>query len=480
MGGGIAYFSDSPVHIPMAFCGAIFAGLMFVLKPRWAFAGLVIALVVLEEFPSGQGETVERSTRTAFYAQSLGLGGLYLPDLWLALLCVLFVGYRVVQHQPLNFMVDKIGAALLMLAVIALLSITLSFVDGNPLDGGIVNETTGVSFKLNERALKLIALFQFKLFAMLFAAYVLGLVVFNHVQHIESFCRTFFVAAAICIPIGIARMIANPTIVTSGFPLFYDSPTSWFFALFAMFTVCAWAMDIIKGRTLFVMLCVSAALAFFVLVSFRRTMWGAIAFAAIPMLILLPSRARVKLSVILLVLGVVGLSILMLTPLRDSVLSPVLGRVEQTNIKDASTLYRLAIFVHVSETFSTIPLFGHGARPLWNEIAALGFFRTNMENVHSIFLWWFLRTGIVGVLVATFALGLVFYALWRAARVANPLLRTLGIVIFLALVMFLFSGTVNPVYAQVRYVVPLGLGLALASRILQFSRAPHHVIGDPK
>lgn len=471
LGAGVGFGTSINPALPLAILFGIVAVILLVLRPRWAFALFIFALLVIEEFPSVQGETVERSTRTAFYAKSLGLGGLYAPDLWIIALLGIFLFLRLANHRRLGIVVDQIGWALMLIAFMATLSIVLSFTDGDPFAGGIIQETTGVAININEQALKMIALFHFKLFFMMFAAYLLTQLIIETRAHLQDLLRVCFVGALACVAVGAARIALNPGLIRQGLPLFYDSPSSWFFALFAMYTVVAWAHHLSPPRRIQMMTAISAVLMIFVLVSFRRTMWGAILLASIPLFFWLPSRARGRLVMIL---GV-GFSLLLLivlaTPLRDVILAPVLGRVEQTNVSDVSTLYRLAIAVHIVDNFDTIPLFGHGARPLWNEIAALGFFRTNLENIHSLYWWWLLRTGLIGVLVGAIAIGMIFRQTWKSARTpASPQLRAIGIMIFLAFLMFLFSGIFNPVYAQVRYMVPVGIGLAIATRILQLAR----------
>lgn len=471
LGVGTGMGSEGSGVIAVGVLLALAGLLLFLLKPRWFFYLFLITLVVLEEFPSGQGETLERSTRTAFYAQSVGIGGLYAPDVWMLALLGIFVFIKLAAHQRFALYLDKIGWALLLIAFTATLSIVLSFVNGNPFEGGVIQETTGVAFNINEQALRLIALFHFKLFFLLFVSYFLTLMIIDTPQRLQELMPVFFCAACLCVLLGLGRLAVHPGLIAQGLPLFYDSPSSWFFALFAMYTTAAWAYGLHNPRILTLMAVISMILMFFVLVSFRRTMWGAILFAAIPLFIWLPVRSKGR----LLLLGGIGLSALLmvalLTPLRDILLAPVLGRVEQTNISDASTLYRLAIAVYMANNFTDIPWFGYGAKPLWNEIAALGFFRTNVENVHSLYWWWLLRTGLVGLLAATVAMGVIFRATWRAAHVTqSPSWRAMGMIVFLALLMFMFSGFFNPVYAQVRYVVPAGFALALTSRILEFSR----------
>ncbi|CAM8630621.1 O-antigen ligase-related [Comamonadaceae bacterium] len=447
------------------------AGVMLLfLRPRWVFFLFLLTILVLEEFPSVQGETLERSTRTAFYAKSLGIGGLYAPDVWMLALLGMFVFIKLATHQRFALYMDRIGWALLLIAFTATLSIVLSFVDGNPFEGGVIQETTGVGFAINEQALQFIALFHFKLFFLLFLSYVLTLLIIDTPQRLNGLLPVFLAAACVCCLVGLARLAANPALVVQGLPLFYDSPSSWFFGLFAMYTVAAWAYGLHGRRTRALLTVVSFVLMFFVLVSFRRTMWAAILFAGIPLMIWLPTRAKGRLLLIGGVTMGVLLVVALLTPLRDILLAPVLGRVEQTNVADASTLYRLAVAVYMADAFTDIPWFGYGAKPLWNEIAALGFFRTNVENVHSLYWWWLLRTGLVGLLVGALAVGMIFRSTWRAAHVTySAQWRVLGMMVLLALLMFMFSGLFNPVYAQVRYVVLVGVALAITSRILEFS-----------
>ena len=68
LGAGVGFGTSINPALPLAILFGIVAVILLVLRPRWAFALFIFALLVIEEFPSVQGETVERSTRTAFYA----------------------------------------------------------------------------------------------------------------------------------------------------------------------------------------------------------------------------------------------------------------------------------------------------------------------------------------------------------------------------------------------------------------------------
>jgi O-antigen ligase len=236
-----------------------------------------------------------------------------------------------------------------------------------------------------------------------------------------------------------------------------------------LYTLGAWAYGALGGWRAIAMSAVSAVLMFYVLISFRRTMWAAIALAFVLMLVWLPRPQRSRLLIFGAFVTLLLLGILALTPVGASLASSVAGRLQQTNVHDPSTLARLAIAVRVYQMFPDLPVLGFGVKPIWNEIASLGYFETSLENVHSLYYWWLLRTGYLGIIAMAVALALVASRLWRSKNQRQPQLRVLALCLMLGYLMVLVSGIFNPVYAETRYTVLVGIGLAMTSRLLSFA-----------
>jgi O-antigen ligase len=439
---------------------------LVLLRPRWAFSLFVLAIFLIEEFPSGQGETLERSIRVPFYSQSLGLPGLNAPEALMIMLIAMMLLAGMIRRKRHLFIVDGIGWSMAAVSFAAALATAWSFIAGDPLAQAVVTETTGVAFNLTERALSLIAFFQFKIFAYLFIAYLLGLLYLDSPKAVDTFVRVLALAAAGSVVVGFVRLGLNPRLVAEVKPLFYHSPSSWLFAVVIFYTVLAWSNGMLKGRSLTWSTTVSLILLAFIVLSFRRTMWGGIALASVIALFWLAPAARRRLLIILALGGALIGTLFAATPLQDVIVAPLLARVGQTSMDDASTLYRLALFIYFVQNFADVPIFGFGIEPLWNRMVAIGFFRTNLENIHSLYFWWLLRTGWFGVAVALAGLVVVVRDVLSLIRAAPPgQTRVLAQCVLLALIMILFSGIFNPVYGEARYSIFSGLMLAMITRL---------------
>jgi hypothetical protein len=470
-GGAIALVLDAQPMLGVALAAALIGFPLLLLRPlALGWLGL-LAILVFEEFPAGLGETVERSIRAPLYGSSLGLPGFYMTDLILLGAISVNVLSMLLARRHLKLPGDPVTLSLAAMASMAVLSIVASFVSGDPFAYGVIQESPGTGFEVNERAAKLIALFQFKNYAYLFFAWLLGILMLQREQDVSSLLRIIGFAVGISSLIGLNRLVSHSEWVAQTIPVFYDSPSVWLFAGVCFFSVAAWAHGVLTPRQSLGMFTLSGLLALFIIVSFRRTMWGGIVFCVPMLLALLPAPARRRAIRNFVLVGLPLALVLALSPIGAALSSSVLERLGQTNTGDLSTLYRLAIFKYVTSNFSDIPWLGFGARPLWNEFVELDGFRTNMENVHSLYYWLLLRTGWIGAVVSLGSLGTMVWVASRLARTAlDKRTRALGTVLTLAITLFLFSGLFNPVCIEARYTIMLGFGLALLSRLMQFDR----------
>jgi O-antigen ligase len=236
--------------------------------------------------------------------------------------------------------------------------------------------------------------------------------------------------------------------------------------------VSAWGRGELEGLHAALLAMFSVVLLLFVLVSFRRTMWGGIAISAAGIFAALPGKARLRLLLVGGAITAVAGAGLLVSPVGALLFQKVGDRIAETGVQDLSTVYRLAMFVHFLGGGDNTPLLGWGVTPLWNKIVQFGYLTFNLENMHSLYFWIWLRMGLVGFTVAV----LVFlYLLWRALQIffrssSTPRTRVLAIVLAAMIFIFLFSGVFNPVYGEFRYIVPLGLALAILTRLPQFDR----------
>lgn len=463
----VAAMMKNPL-IALVFVAALPGALVMVLKPDWGVCLFLLLILVLEEFPSGIGHSIERSQRTRFYSQSLGIPGLYSTDVLLFGTLGILLAYRAIQGKRLIY-VDAIGIGLAAMMGFLALGAVLSMLSGNPFEAAQYFEDSGTGYQVNERGATLIAFFQYKIFLYLLLAYILGTLFLDSPRKIQMVLVVVLVSGIINVFVGIGRLALQPEIVKQMIPLFYHQPTSWIFALTGFYTVLAWSYGLLNHRQAVLMMILSAVLLFWILLSFRRTMWGAVALVSPLVLIYAHPRQRLR----ILVIGCIGLvfaaAAAFALPGLRAITGAVGGRLEETSAADTSTLYRLALFIYFARHIEELPLFGYGVTPLWNKTVSLGFFRINLENIHSLYFWWLLRMGIVGFGVAMAAITAFVAMILRFARVTrNHQYKAVAVCILIALLMLLFGGLFNPVYGEARYMILMGFMLAMITRMAQF------------
>lgn len=446
-----------------------------VVRPRIGMLLLIFLICFMEEFRGGVGDTkvggdeALRSERLPFYAITLGLPALYIPDLLIGGLLGLYLVKLVLWREPSPFKLDRIGVALLMIATSMFLSIIVSLARPDPFGPAILDLSTLGSIKLPEKNVSDVAryfpILHFKLFALLFPSYILGMFFFREERDVRQTLVAIGIAMAGTIGLASYRLANDPSMIRNLVPVVFDTGSVTFMLMTIFYCTAMWACGKYqRGRTVVqTLFCVGLLL--FILLSFRRTLWGAAAMAGLMLPFLVPSSARRR----LLMLGCIGACVVLIvlgaTPPGQVLLQSLVSRAGETNLNQSSTLYRFALLVWLVDRFDDLPLLGYGVAPLWNEIVRIRFFFTSMENVHSLFLWVLLRTGVVGLMAWSVALYLILTRMRAVYRdLSEDRDRILLVVIFLSIVMLLFNGIFNPVYANVRHIVPLGVSLALISR----------------
>lgn len=440
---------------------ALPACVLFPTQPKLLCLVTIAAFILFEEFPWGLGETAERSTRTAFYATSLGIPGLYPPDVLLFGAIILLIGRFLYLQRPLKLKPDRISIAIIILFFTVSISVLLSLLEVNPLTTGHAVQT-GTVYKVNQKGAELIALFQIKNFSFLIIAYGLGLLYFESTADVERLKKVIFFCLVSLIVIGFLRLLIRPNIVFEMKPLFYHSPSSWIFALAIFYWIYEWSNRYLTHEQTVRNVILALFFLLFILISFRRTMWGATFIAGFALIPLLVHEAKRR-YLVLLGGGIALLFALLLS--SPGLLNAIVSRLMETSSEDASTIYRLSLFVWFRHNIDDIPLFGYGVKPLWDISASLGYFRTNLENIHSLYFWLILRFGLFGFAIFSLSLLFIFSAVYKAIKTAKRVHKSLCIVVFLGLFMFLFSGIFNPVYAEIRYIALTGFFLAFISRL---------------
>jgi len=406
-----------------------------------------ILIIAIDEFPGGLGEVAERSLRTSFYAKSIGISGLYAPDLILFGFIGMFLLHVWAKKTQFQFQFLSI--------------FTFDFNEKY-----LIANSTFTSFDVNQKGLKLIGVFQVKLFFSMFPAYLATLVYLNH-HGSEKLLKLFAAAVGVAAFVGMARFFLSPSLLLTATPVVYDSATVVLFCLvFYHLLYLLVCQEHVMGKSILTWVLLFLFL-FLIVSSFRRTIWGVFAIVMFSVLFYLWSIDKRRVFN----LGVVaaGLMVLLLiSPIGGKIIGLVASRIFETNVDDPSTLYRFVLLKYFVESFADVPLFGHGIKPLWNEVVRLRFFEANLENVHSLFYWLVFRFGYVGFIGFGVTSYLVLKMMKRLKVIyqGTAQLHHLKIIAYFFLI-YLFSGIFNPVYAQFRYAFILGVVLAYLSFLYQ-------------
>jgi|GEM_PF-2734267 len=473
--GGV-YFSWA---IPVAAMIAIPVITIIMIRPRWGVVLTVFLLCFIEEFQGGiSTDMVARSARTGFYAKTLGIPTLYAPDVLIGGLLLLYALRELLWREGLRLKLDKIGIALLLLMASVLLSLAFSFTLPDPFGPPLLDLSLVGSIELPDKVARLIAVLQIKIFVIIIPAYLLGLVYFRTERDINHMLIAFVCAMAGTVLLASFRLVGDPSLVTSMVAVIYDTASVWLMAMMVFYTVGMWSLGHYRGPRITLQGAFCLLLMLFILLSFRRTLWGAIALATLFFPFVLPRRAYPRLLLLVVIGVIVAAVVLAGTSPGRSILASIVGRLGETNFNEASTLYRFALLVWVIERGADLPFFGYGLMPLWNEQIRLRFFVTHMENVHSLYFWILLRLGVFGLFVCSVSLGLIFSRMKNVyQQLSEERYKLLVGVLFLGIIMVLFSGIFNPVYGRVRFLVPLGFALALVTRLPDIERERSHPSG---
>lgn len=458
---------DVSPALPVAVMVAIPAIIVACWKPRIAMLGFLFLILFVEETPGGI-DGVERSERTFFYSVTVGLPAVYIPDLLLTGILALYFLKFVFHRERFPFQVDKAGVGLILLFATTLMSIVVSLSSyqtfGPPILPGNYGFFEGA--ELPEEIARLVAILQMKLFVIVFPSYLLGLFFFREKRDLDQGLLVFSAAMVGTIALAIGRLISNPDMVASLVTVIVDTVSIWLMGCALFYVISRWALRHYSswGTTVRVICAIFWVL--LILLSFRRTLWGAIAIAFLFWPLILPRKAWGRLLFLISVGVIVAGIFFAVTPVGQVVFGSVMERASETTLSQGSTQYRFAMLVWFIESLADTPAFGHALTPLWDETVQLRRLEVTMEGIHSLYLWILQRLGLVGIsitLIAGVLITLRFREVYQIVRSEKA--KVLTGVIFLSYIIFILNGILNPVYGQVRQMILFGIALALVTRL---------------
>jgi O-antigen ligase len=167
--------------------------------------------------------------------------------------------------------------------------------------------------------------------------------------------------------------------------------------------------------------------------------------------VLLPHRFKAR---TLLLAMVAGTGFLLFYGGSDGMNTPIgLNSLE----REQSAIYRLAL-IHNILRGDNFTLLGYGVKPLWNLPLVMGSFHFNYENVHNLYYWFILRTGVVGLILLLYLFYRALKACWILRREARtPWCATLAETLLIGFALFMFLGWFHPLYGMARFATIFGL-----------------------
>ncbi len=449
---------------------ALFIMTLALFRPAWfmyIFAGIIF---LVEEYPAASIAT-KRWIRTPFYAKSIGIPGLYAYDLFflfaLLMLFVSFASRRSRMEFPHQFVIP-VSFFLSVLMVSAAVSIIRQFLSLPVLH----YDVSTVGFAFHGAAVYLIGFAQTKTFLYLFITAFFFYVLMRDHDRVFDIIGVMAFSIVIAAFVGIYRFFHDPSLqLQQGVPLFYDTASSMAFLLFIVSVVVAFLLKL--NMSTFWKVCavlMSLLLLFLIVLSFRRTVWLC-SFIVVGWLVFRHGSKEAFLRKIFGIISVIAALLLVMEFARVSVVPKgVEQRVSSTTLGESSTLYRFMIYHNAGEVIKDAPVFGHGIAPLWNYQMRHAHFRQTYENVHSLYLWILFRWGIVGFI------GFV-WILWHFYRQgvmvfqdpeASKADRAVVLAAMYGMSGFLITAAFFPVYGMVRFMVAMGLLVAIVERLAAF------------
>ena len=441
---------------------------LLLLRDEWLVLGFYFAVMVVEEFlPELIVDQRWDRSLTILYGRSIGLPAIYVVDAALGLLLGWLALRLVVQRRSIPLLHDSltwpIAASGITLGLSCLISLTI-FPDTATPEGFQYDE---VKVGLDASIAPWIPYLQVKTWLLMYATYALTRIFLSEPARMRRFLQLVLWANFAIVAIGAYRFLVYRFLEGRSGSLFYDDATLFVLILSSCFLLLSWGRHIFSGRTVAWQAVLVAGMLGMVLLSFRRGSWlGAAVCLGLTLFLMPPAMRRRAVAV--------GAAVAIFGGLYVAVAGADWVRLPSTYTsldQRVSNVYRTALLYNLF-TGQEFSLFGYGLRPLWDVELRMGSFTLNFENVHNLYYWFILRTGLVGfvAILALFWVG--FRESWRLRRTASaPWIKVTAETMALALILFLLLGWFHPLYGMTRFVVLLGTVFGVISAVRQINGA---------
>jgi hypothetical protein len=432
--------------------------------------GFYLSIILVEEFlPELVVDQRWDRSLTVLYGESIGLPAVYLVDVVMGVLIAWLVLKLLIQRRTIPILSDPLTIPLLATATTLGLSCLLSlaiFPDTSTPEGFRYDE---MEVGLEASIAPWIPYLQVKTWLYVYMAYTLTRIYLSDTQRIRKFLMVVLIGAVSIVAIGAYRFVFYRVLLGLDGSLFYDDATLFVVILASCFLMLSWGRRLFSPRTVALQGVLVAALGAVLLFSYRRASWIGAAVCLMVTIALMPPVMRKRVGAV----AVIGFCILGLYVAFAGATWVQLPSAFTAVDLRASNVYRTAILYNMLQ-LEEFSLFGYGLRPLWDMPLRMGSFTLNFENVHSLYYWFILRSGIVGLLAMLALFGVALREAWRLRQTARTAwckvtAETAG----LGLILFLLLGWFHPLYGMSRCVVMLGIVLGLLTALRQANlRAP--------
>ncbi|MGE0143868.1 MAG: O-antigen ligase family protein [Planctomycetota bacterium] len=307
-----------------------------------------------------------------------------------------------------------------------------------------------VDIGLTKRIALLVPYMQFKNWMYVYLAYALARIHLRDVFALRHLLRATAVASIATLTIAGYRFLFYRVMKGARGSLIYDDASLFVLTLTTGFILLAWGRNMYSRRTMFWQGLIVAGCAGVIALSSRRGTTLSFALCIMMVFLLLPNRFKAR----ALLLAVLGAALFLLFGGGSSGVSTGVA-LDELN-RDRSAVYRLAL-IHNILRGDNFTLLGYGVKPLWNLPLVMGSFHFNYENVHNLFYWFILRTGIIGLILLLYFFYRSLRACWRLrTQACTPWCATLAETLFIGFVLFMFLGWFHPLYGMARFAILLG------------------------
>jgi hypothetical protein len=441
-----------------------------IVREDYLVLGFYLSIILIEEFlPELFVDQRWDRSLTVLYGESIGIPAVYVVDVMMGVLTAWLVLKLLIQRRTIPILSDPLTLPLVATAATLGLSCLLSlaiFPDTSTPEGFQYDD---VEIGLEASIAPWIPYLQVKTWLYVYMAYALTRIYLSDPRRIRKFLTMVMFGAVGIVAIGAYRFVYYRVLRQLDGSLFYDDATLFVVILTSCFLLLSWGRRMFSPRAAALQGVLVAGLGAVLLFSFRRGSWLGAAVCLMATISMMSPAMRKRVGA----LAMIGLCILGIYVAFAGATWVRLPSTFTAIDMRASNVYRTAILYNMLN-LQEFSLFGYGLRPLWNVPLRMESFTLNFENVHSLYYWFILRSGIVGLVAMLVLFGVGLREAWQLRQTARtPWCKVTAETAGLGLILFLVLGWFHPVYGMTRFVVILGTVLGLLTALRQANlRAP--------